>query len=78
MVVLVFTPSGQETFQATWLEVHVAGGTLVIQEEHAPCITSLQPSSEITLNLEDGKKKTIAVHKGVMHVDRHMVKFLLF
>lgn len=78
MVVSILTPSASDRYDVTWLEINLHDGSLIVQENHAPMIAPLLNASEIVLNLQDGKRMTVSVAHGIVHIQRTAVTFLLY
>jgi F0F1-type ATP synthase epsilon subunit len=78
MVVTILTPSSSDRYDATWIEIHLHDGSLIIQEDHAPMIAPLLNAGEILLSLQDGKRLTVPVSHGIVHIERAAITFLLY
>lgn len=64
------TPTSNKTLGIRWLELETTHGNLVIQEGHAPLITSLKELCDVRFETDGGLVEGIEVRGGIAKIDR--------
>ena len=77
MELIIISPTYRHTYTITWLEINTPAGNFVIQPEHAPSIMTLSPHEKITFCLKNGKRESITIRQGVVHITRTDATILL-
>jgi len=72
LTVTIVTPSGEQTFEAEWLEIETPSGNRVIKVGHAPMIAQLLPQSSLKFLKPDGAVESSVITQGVVRVEREM------
>jgi F0F1-type ATP synthase epsilon subunit len=76
MDLIINSPRQKKEHKITWIEIDSPEGNQVIQSQHAPMIIQLKENSEVLYNLETGKKESVKVASGIVHIEHGKVVIL--
>ena len=77
MELIIISPLAHKNFNVSWLEINTAAGNFVIQPGHVPTIMTLTPEQKFTFCLNNGKRESIVIKQGVIHITRTTATLIL-
>lgn len=76
MILRIITPNQHSEYAIEWIEIESHYGKKIIENGHAPSLSSLKPNSVVQF-LSDGKVHQKTILRGFMKNDRTSVTLLL-
>jgi F0F1-type ATP synthase epsilon subunit len=73
MQLTLVTPIDKKQYAIVWVEIQTPTRNIVIQPGHAPMTIPLEPTSEITFCLKNGKQETVSVTHGIIDINRQVI-----
>jgi F0F1-type ATP synthase epsilon subunit len=77
MDLTIVCPLEHKTLSITWLEINTAVGNFVIQPGHVPTIMTLTPGEKVTFCLSNGKRESMLIKHGIVHITRTSATLIL-
>ena len=73
----IVTSNDTSVYSVSWVEMNTPTGSIVIQEQHAPCILELLANEPIIFQLTTGKQKSITIEHGFAHILRDKITIIV-
>lgn len=73
----IIKPTSSQVLEINWIEVNTDNGSFIVQKGHAPLITVIENSKELTIELHDGSVTVMTVNDAILEVNRDYVTLLL-
>ena len=77
MELKIVRPTSSQSFAVNWVEAQTDEGNVIILPGHTPLIIVLASEKELSLELEDGTQKQIAIGGGILTVTRTELTLLV-
>jgi len=74
---LIITQTSQKSQPVEWLEIETPLGNMVIEQGHAPLITSLKEGCEILFKPVADSVKSIKINRGIAKIKRDSATVLV-